>query len=166
MNRFVPPKSLLNPMGFKIKPEYNSMAGYKRVLNTRNPFSRLLAAYTDKFYKSANRTAQYGRYWDAARLAEKDEFEIPENYSASFHAFLRNVHSRLYFSLNCVITVCTLLRYVAQQDGENHLQFHWRSISYRCQPCRIGYQYILDLETGMVLKFVFWSANAFRVLIG
>ena len=96
MNRFVPPKSLLNPMRFEIKPEYHSMAGYKRVLNTRNPFSRLLAAYTDKFYQSANRSAQYGRFWDAAHFAEKDEFEIPKNYSASFHAFLRIVQSRIY----------------------------------------------------------------------
>ena len=95
MNRFVPPKSLLNPMRFNIKLEYHSMAGYKRVLNTRNPFSRILAAYTDKFYNSANRSAQYGRFWDAAHLAEKDEFEIPKNYSASFHAFLRNVQSRI-----------------------------------------------------------------------
>ena len=101
MNRFVPPKSLLNPIRFDrattqdtMKPEYNSMAGYKRVLNTRNPFSRILAAYTDKFYKSPNRTAQFGRYWDAARLAEKEEFEIPKHYSASFHAFLRSVQSR------------------------------------------------------------------------
>ena len=101
MNRFVLPKSLLNPIRFDratiqdtMKPKYNSMAGYKRVLNTRNPFSRILAAYTDKFYKSLNRTAQYGPYWDAARLAEKDEFEIPKNYSASFHAFLRSVQSR------------------------------------------------------------------------
>lgn len=58
----------------------------------------------------------------------------------------------------------TLSRYVAQEDGEKHLQFHWRSISYGCQPCRIGYQYIMDLETGRVSKFVLWLANDFRVL--
>ena len=101
MNRFSPPKSLLNPIRFDrattqdtMKPEYKSMAGYKRVLNTRNPFSRIFAAYTDKFYKSPEHTAQFEPYWDAARLAEKDEFEIPKNYSASFHAFLRSVQSR------------------------------------------------------------------------
>ena len=38
----------------------------------------------------------------------------------------------------------TLSRYVTQEDGEKHLQLHWRSISYGCQPCRIGYQYIMD----------------------
>ena len=60
----------------------------------------------------------------------------------------------------------TLSRYVTQEDGEKHLQLHWRSISYGCQPCRIGYQYIMDLETGRVSKFVLWLANEFRVLIG
>ena len=100
MNRFKPSKSLMNPFRFDRtkKPEYKSMTGYKHVLNTRNPFSRILAAYADKFYKNENRTggtAQYKRFWDAARLAEKDEFEIPKNYSASFHAFLRNVQSRI-----------------------------------------------------------------------
>ena len=99
MNRFKLSKTLMNPFRFDRtkKPEYKSMAGFTRVLNTRNPFSRIFAAYADKFYKNENRTggtAPYKRFWDAARLAEKDEFDIPENYSASFHAFLRNVQSR------------------------------------------------------------------------
>ena len=38
-------------------------------------------------------------------------------------------------------------RYVTQEDGERHLNPHWRSISYMCQPCRVAYQYIMDIET-------------------
>lgn len=115
MNRFIPPKSLFNPIGFdrtksldKIIPEYNSFSGYKRVLNTRNPFSRILAAYTDKFYESPSHQHRYGHFWNEARMAEKDEFEIPGNYSASFHAFLRNEQPRLYFIGYCRTSVCNL----------------------------------------------------------
>ena len=131
MNRFEPPKKLLNPTNFDFhtkKPQYHPMSGYKRVLNTRNPFSRLLAAYTDKFHVKSDRK-HFQQYWNAAREAESEQFEIPEYYASSFHAFLR---------------------YVTQEEGEKHLQGHWQSIAYRCQPCRIAYQYITDLETGTV----------------
>ena len=100
MNHFVPPKSFLNPIRFdrmknrdNMKPVYRSLKGYQRVLNTRNPFRRILAAYTDKFFKTIKSKSQFGDYWNAARLAEKDEFDIPKKYSASFHAFLRNAQS-------------------------------------------------------------------------
>ena len=43
--------------------------------------------------------------------------------------------------------VSAFQRYVTQEDGERHLNPHWRSISYMCQPCRVAYQYIMDIET-------------------
>ena len=43
--------------------------------------------------------------------------------------------------------VSSFQRYLTQEDGERHLNPHWRSISYMCQPCRVPYQYIMDIET-------------------
>ena len=69
MNHFVPPTSFLNPMRFEgmknqdnIKPVYRSLKGYQRVLNTRNPFSHILAAYADKFFKTIKSKSQFGDY--------------------------------------------------------------------------------------------------------
>ena len=137
MKLFVPPKKLLNPTNFDYhtgttsakKPVYHEMSGYRRVLNTRNPFSRILAAYTDKFKLHPNRKQQFGDYWKISQKAEKNNFVKVKGYAASFHAFLR---------------------YVTQEEGEKHLQGHWQSIAYRCQPCRISYEYIMDIETGKV----------------
>ena len=94
MRRFEPPKTLLNPTDFDtapMKPLYSSFSDHKRVLNTRNPFSRLRAAYTDKFHEKYERRLNFGEYWDEARKAENKLFEIPDGYASSFHAFLRKV---------------------------------------------------------------------------
>ena len=144
MNLFVPPKKLLNPTNFEFhatstkKPVYHQMSGYQRVLNTRNPFSRILAAYTDKFKVHPNRKQQFGEYWKVAQKAEKENFEKAKGYAASFHAFLR---------------------YVTQEEGEKHLQGHWQSIAYRCQPCKIAYEYIMNIETGKVRDIVIRSMS-------
>ena len=45
------------------------------------------------------------------------------------------------------ILVSACKRYITQEDGERHLNPHWRSISYMCQPCRVAYQYVMDIET-------------------
>ena len=94
MRRFEPPKALLNPKDFdktKMKPLYPSFSDHTRVLNTRNPFSRLRAAYTDKFHVKYQRRLNFQSYWYEARKAENKLFEIPDGYASSFHAFLRKV---------------------------------------------------------------------------
>ena len=45
------------------------------------------------------------------------------------------------------MVVSTFERYLTQEDGERHMNPHWRSISYMCQPCRVAYQYVMDIET-------------------
>ena len=73
----------------------------KRIVNTRNPFSRLYAAWGDKLRLTRKEQERwdkrYGDFWDKA---EKPEFKVPEGYRNSFHAFLR---------------------YITQKDGEQHL---------------------------------------------
>ena len=73
----------------------------KRIVNTRNPFSRLYAAWGDKLrlkrLKQERWEERYGDFWDNA---EEPGFKVPNGYRNSFHAFLR---------------------YVTQEEGEHHL---------------------------------------------
>ena len=131
--------SFVNPSSFvkrnkKTVPIYPDSKHFKkRVVNTRNPFSRLNAAwrdkYRDKWYKPEHKVT-YNKNLDKlkpfADLAELPGTVPPPGYIHSFHAFLR---------------------YVNQESGESHLNTHWKSISLMCQPCRIAYDYIMDIET-------------------
>ena len=106
-----------------------------RVINTRNPFSRLNAAWRDKFrIEELSKTdrlklemnkiiADLRPFLDRAELSGS----VPSSgYTNSFHSFLR---------------------YVNQEEGERHLNVHWKSISLMCQPCRMAYNYIMDIDT-------------------
>ena len=130
--------SFVNPMTF-VKRNNNTVPIYppeeqvrKRVINTRNPFSRLNAAWRDKFRKKWYKRNTFEFQEDLADLKPSvDRAELPgtippSGYVNSFHGFLR---------------------YVNQEDGERHLNTHWKSISFQCQPCRFVYDYIMDIET-------------------
>ena len=126
----------LNPMTFlgrdnKTTPIYPQLRpSEKRILNTRNPFSRLYAAWGDKFQSSYYNepTKQYAvlsKILPHVDSAEPTNGSPPTGYTNSFHGFLR---------------------YVTQEKDEKHLNRHWQSISYLCQPCRFVYDYIMDIE--------------------
>ena len=130
--------SLVNPMTF-VKKNNSTVPIYppeeqvrKRVINTRNPFSRLNAAWRDKFRERWYKRNTFEFQEDLADLKPSvDRAELPDaippsGYVNSFHGFLR---------------------YVNQEDGERHLNTHWKSISLQCQPCRFVYDYIMDIET-------------------
>ena len=106
----------------------------KRVLNTRNPFSRLYAAWGDKFrtkyYPEVPKNKKDNHYALKAvqsyvERAEPSNTTRPPGYINSFHGFLR---------------------YVTQEENEPHLNRHWKSISSLCQPCRFAYDYIMDIS--------------------
>ena len=115
-----------------------------RVINTRNPFSRLNAAWRDKFrieapHMTTKLNMQMTKTISALRpflnRAELPGYVPLSGYTHSFHSFLR---------------------YVNQEDGESHLNVHWKSISLMCQPCRIAYNYIMDIDTAQEdSKYVF-----------
>ena len=108
----------------------------------RPSLSRLNAAWRDKFrekYYNENNTFEFQQSLaDLKHSVDRAELTgtlPPQGYVNSFHGFLR---------------------YVSQEDGEKHLNAHWRSISLLCQPCRFVYNYILDIETAQDdSKFVF-----------
>ena len=130
----------VNPMTFlerdgQTTPIYPQLRpDEKRVLNTRNPFSRLYAAWGDKFrtkyypeVPKNNKNMHYAlravqSYVDRA---EPSNTTRPPGYINSFHGFLR---------------------YVTQEENEPHLNRHWKSISSLCQPCRFAYDYIMDIS--------------------
>ena len=150
MNHFKQ-SEFVNPMTFlerdgQTTPIYPQLRpDEKRVLNTRNPFSRLYAAWGDKFrtkyYEEVpkneekirgKRSPQCMNKHNALKAlqpyvdrAEPSNTTPPPGYINSFHGFLR---------------------YVTQEENEPHLNRHWKSISSLCQPCRFAYDYIMDIS--------------------
>ena len=127
----------INPMTFlerdgETTPIYPQLRpSEKRILNTRNPFSRLYAAWGDKFrstyYKEPiqKNVAVLSALLPQVDRAEPTNSSPSPGYTNTFHGFLR---------------------YVTQEKDEKHLNRHWQSIAYLCQPCRFAYDYIMDIE--------------------
>ena len=133
--QFVNPMTFLERDG-KTTPVYPQLSPHeKRILNTRNPLSRLYAAWgdklRDKYYEEVHEVPQKDKNYELKALqqyvdrAEPPNTTPPSGYQNSFHGFLR---------------------YVAQEKNEPHLNRHWKSISSMCQPCRFAYDYIMDIS--------------------
>ena len=133
--QFVNPMTFLERNG-KTTPIYPQLSPHeKRILNTRNPFSRLYAAWSDKlrdkYYEKVPEVREKDKNYKLKALqqyvdrAELPNTTPPSGYQNSFHGFLR---------------------YVAQEKNEPHLNRHWKSISSMCQPCRFAYDYIMDIS--------------------
>ena len=132
--QFVNPMTFLERDG-KTTPIYPQLRPTeKRILNTRNPFSRLCAAWGDKFrsiyYEDVPSKKKDMHHALKAVQSYVDRAELPNTappsgYAHSFHGFLR---------------------YVTQEKDEAHLNRHWKSISSLCQPCRFAYDYIMDIS--------------------
>ena len=96
------------------------------VANTRNPFDRLHSAWTDKFRSNSsflrdeNHYAKVKFIYDTVKLAEEDNFQIPEGYVGSFGAFIKYV-----------LLADTIV-----------LNNHWRPYFWSCRPCQLKYDYI------------------------
>ena len=98
MDRFAKlPLSHWNPISFSspMEPVYQSFDSFEnRVINTRNPFSRIQSGWNDKYnllneYESHKE--QFEKFWNVTDQAEEDAFEKPEGIHNSFRAFLRTV---------------------------------------------------------------------------
>ena len=130
---FQNPTSFVNGTGTTVPIYPNHDYLKKRVINTRNPFNRLNAAWRDKYREYLYNNTTKIKFEEALAIlrpfmdrAELPGSEPPPGYIHSFHSFLR---------------------YVNQEQGESHLNIHWKSISSLCQPCRMVYNYIMDIDT-------------------
>ena len=93
------------------------------VLNTRNPFERVLSAWRDKFSSSASESRQ-DLY--KASIDVFQEEAAPDGYVSSFPAFVNHL---------------------AANPSEFTRNRHWRSTYYHCSPCHFPYELITHLET-------------------
>lgn len=95
------------------------------VLNTRNPFERILSAWRDKFHSSASAERQE-QFKPSIDIFEEAEIPIPNGYVSSFPAFVNHL---------------------AANPSEFTRNRHWRSTYYHCSPCHFPYEVITHLET-------------------
>ncbi|CAG5083136.1 Oidioi.mRNA.OKI2018_I69.PAR.g10289.t1.cds [Oikopleura dioica] len=93
------------------------------VLNTRNPFERVLSAWRDKFSSSASESRQ-DLYKASINVFEEEP--APDGYVSSFPAFVNHL---------------------AANPSEFTRNRHWRSTYYHCSPCHFPYELITHLET-------------------
>ena len=110
-----------------------------RVANTRNPFDRLHAAWTDKFRlnSSFQRTEDLKRVkfiYDAVNVAEEDKYIKPEGFSNSFEAFVKYVLQSTTMTLN----------------------WHWRPFFWACRPCQLDYDFVTRLNLNLVFVWVYF----------
>ena len=95
------------------------------VLNTRNPFERILSAWRDKFHSSASSERQ-DQFKPSIDLFEEGEGQIPKGYVSSFPAFVNHL---------------------AANPSEFTRNRHWKSTYFHCSPCHFPYELITHLET-------------------
>ena len=112
------------------RKEYAKRKPVPAIVNTRHPFSRLYAAWSDKFnlrsafFTHGKPVERLEWIYDAVTELEEDEFTVPEGYSNSFDAFAK------YLS-------------ISSTDSQNN---HWRSLFWLCRPCLMKYDYITRIE--------------------
>ncbi|CBY23652.1 unnamed protein product [Oikopleura dioica] len=94
-----------------------------KIINTRNPFQRLVSAWRDKFNKNINPRRQ-GFFLPSIRTFETG-YEFDDKYSCSFEAFIS---------------------YRAANPSEFCNNRHWRSVYWECSFCHFNYDMILHLE--------------------
>ena len=112
-----PPNITRNSQSGKLNVEYAKRKPVPAIVNTRNPFARLYASWSDKFgYNSAfwdgHHKPKERLKWifDAVEDLEEDDFIIPPGYSNSFEAFIKYVS-------------------ISSTQTQNH---HWRSLFWLC----------------------------------
>ena len=93
-------------------------------MNTRHPFSRLFAAWSDKF-----------------RL--NDEGRIADFHFESVSSAIKNIDDANTSDKDVSFT--SFLDYIATVD-ERFYNRHWRSSYWTCSPCQFEYEYVLHLE--------------------
>ena len=111
-----------------------------KFMHVRNPFDRLYSAWHQKFNTSFTNFKPYKKYVSEMKI----EYTTPTGMACSFADFVN---------------------YYLSHSESN---FHWRSIFWQCQPCRINYDFISKQETfhedsDYIIKQVFGDNNGFTV---
>lgn len=127
----VPSKELNNKDNFvylsSFTPEEQEekLATYLKFVVTRHPFMRLVAAYKMKF--------------------ESDNAFFHERYGREIVRLYRSGASEQETGSD--VTFSEYIEYLLHLEAKDEMNEHWRPIQSLCQPCQIGYDYILHYET-------------------
>ena len=100
-------------------------------MNTRHPFSRLFAAWSDKFRTHSNGTH--------TGTVKDFHFEVFVNATAPLNSYAS------FNKSDKAISFPAFLDYIAAADEERYNR-HWKSSYWTCSPCQFEYNYILHLE--------------------
>lgn len=108
------------------KSREHAFETYTKVLVVRNPISRLLSCYRDKFLPKSNKLPAFNKILVDLKLSGK-----LENNSLDFGSFVR------------LLVSGTLDEF---SDGHTEPR-HWVPQSELCYPCEINYQHVLKVES-------------------
>lgn len=104
------------------------LANYFKFMVTRDPFSRLVSGYNDKFRKRERLfRGPFGRELHREIKHSSGEMSFPEDDKR--------------------VTFKEFIEYVNMMYTESHQNGHWHSITEWCQPCLIAYDYVAKTET-------------------
>ncbi|XP_064598682.1 uncharacterized protein LOC135465387 [Liolophura sinensis] len=119
-------KSTLHLRNLEFDVGYWFLKHYKSILLVRNPYTRLLAAFIDKFY-SPNPL-----YWKLGKL-------IIRKFRPNAGALSLRCGQNVKFS--------EFVKYVIFDIKRGNSDQHWKPIYQRCSPCQLEYDIIAKLET-------------------
>ena len=136
---------------------------YTKFLITRNPFERLLSAYTDKFMKLGGGYAKkFGPIIITANYLSDIQQELLERMRENLKKGSTQLNESLNESLvrqikrldagaaNVNITFREFLNYIiitVGKVGRQSLDYHWAPVSVICNPCSVRYDFIAKFET-------------------
>merc|ERR1712176_301414 len=109
---------------------YQKLKRNAAVVNTRNPFDRLHASWSDKFrwnssfQRHENALQKTKFFYDTVELLDQPKYEKSSQMLSSFQAFIQ---------------------YILLSDGYT-LNNHWRTFFWSCRPCEQRYDYIVRIE--------------------
>lgn len=121
-----PNKSAVHLRNLEFDLGYWFLKHYKSILLVRDPYTRLLAAFIDKFY-SPNTL-----YWKLGKL-------IIQKFRPNADALSLRCGQNVKFS--------EFIKYVIFDIKRGNSDQHWKPIYQRCSPCQLEYDIIAKLET-------------------
>ena len=104
------------------------LSKYYKVMVVRHPFERLVSAYNDKV--NSPRTTKVRKKVQSRIMHLMNQSSSHQGLNISFQLFIQYIG---HF-----------------ESSPEHRDMHWNTFDHICQPCRIGYDKIIKLESQQV----------------
>ena len=127
-----------NPLALHLPDQYKSLDKYSpkeinyRIRNyfnfmfVRDPLSRLVSAYRDKFYSG-------------------EDLYFLNTVSKAIIKYYKHTHKKVYYS-GVKFTFAEFLHHVSERNV-SFMNEHWRPISALCNPCKVAYDFVGSFES-------------------